>query len=217
MRRGNDGESRVGESGRDASVRFRAASGVLGLVFILVTTSRSGAEPPSLEPALAPPLCSGWHPGDGQSRAFDLAATERGYRDFRDLLSASLSTSLKEQLAKAGAAGYDAGLPSCTRGATRRVALARAVPDLLRGRRLWIFPLVPGRMPRPPGEAQHDPDLALLVSKAERVEDLAKATRLLGRPVSLAPKGLAESLGVRCVPALLAISNEGEVEVHEDP
>jgi hypothetical protein len=200
-----------------ASGAILVAPGALGLVLLLVSKALAGAETPSEGSSASPPICAGWHRGDGQSRAFDLDATERGYREFRESLSQSLSKSIKDQVAKASPAGYDAGLPSCMRGAERRVTPTRAVPDVLRGRRLWFFSFASGKTPRVPKDAENDRDLVALASKVEKLEDLAKLSKTLGRPVSLAPKGLGETLGVRCLPALVAISKEGEVEIHEDP
>jgi hypothetical protein len=192
------------------------APGAFGLlVFAFLSKPLAGAQ--SSGDGAAPPVCAGWHRGDGQSQAFDLARTEEGYRKFKESLSQSLSKSLKDQTAKAGPVGYDAGLRACSRGQKRTATPERAVPESLRGRRLWFFAFTPGKSPRVPDEVERDPDLVPLVAKIEKVEDLARLSKLIGRPVSLTPKGLGEALGLRCVPALVAISKEGEVEIHEDP
>jgi hypothetical protein len=91
------------------------------------------------------------------------------------------------------------------------------VPEQLRGRRLWFFAFTAASQPRVPEPVRSDPDLIPLATKVERVQDLAKLSELVGRAARLAPKGLGEALGVRCVPALVTISKDGEVVIDEDP
>jgi hypothetical protein len=195
-----------------------AAPGLFAFaVFVVVSKPLPGEAAPGEGPESIPSVCTGWHRGDGESRAFDLARTEQGYREFKEAFAQSLSKSLGDQVAKAGPVGYDAGLGACGRGEKRSLTPAGAVPEALRGRRLWFFAVTAGRMPRIPEQVKDDPDLVPLVAKVDRVEDLAKVSTRIGRSASLAPKGLGEALGLRCVPALVAISKEGKVEVHEDP
>jgi hypothetical protein len=195
-----------------------AAPGVLGLaMFVVLSKPLSGEAAPGGESDTIPPVCTGWHRGDGDSRGFDLARTEQGYREFKDAFAQSLSKSLGDQVARAGPVGYDAGLRACLRGEKRSPTPAKSVPESLRGRRLWFFAFTAGRGPRIPEQTSSDPDVVPLVTKIEKVEDLAKVSKLIGRPASLAPKGLADALGVRCVPALVTVSKDGEVEIHEDP
>jgi hypothetical protein len=195
-----------------------AAPGVLGLsVFIVLSKPLSGAPGPEGGTAETPSLCSGWHRGDGQSQPFDLSRTERGYRDFKESMSQTLSKSLREAAAKAAPTGYDAGFAACRRRGKRKVTPSNPVPEQFRGKRFWFFAFAPGSRPRVPEEVQGDPDLIPLVTRVEKVEDLAKLSGLIGRAASLAPKGLGEALGVRCVPALVSISKEGEVVIDDDP
>ena len=195
-----------------------AAHGILGfLVFVVLSKPLPGEATPGDGPAAVPPPCTGWHRGDGQSRALDLARTEAGYREFKESLAQSLSKSLKDQPAKANPVGYDAGLGACRGGRERRVVPARAVPESLRGRRLWFFSVPAGKTPRIPEEIAADRDIVPLAAKVERFEDLGKFSEILGRPASLAPRGLGEALGVRCVPALVSIAKDGEVVIDEDP
>ena len=131
MHPGNDRQSRAKILARalvDGALLL--APGALGLALIFaVSKSLSGAATPDEGRAAVPPVCSGWHRGDGESRAFDLARTEQGYKEFKDALSQSLSKSLKDQKALAGPTGYDSGLAACTRGTARRVTPAKALPD----------------------------------------------------------------------------------------
>jgi hypothetical protein len=193
------------------------APGALGLALLLISRPLAGAEMPVGRPSAIPPLCSGWHRGDGQSRAFDLDSTERGYREFREAFARSLSQSLEDHRAKVGLVEYDAGLPACTRAERRRVTPPSALPDALRGQTIWLFSTAPGRSPRIPKDVERDPSAIPLATKLESLEDLAKLSRLFARPVRLAPRGLAEALGVRCVPALVSISSDGGIELHEHP
>jgi len=194
------------------------APGVFGLVvFIILSKPLSGAHAPGDGTAEIPPPCTGWHRGDGQSQPFDLSRTERGYRDFKESMSQTLSKSLREAAAKAGPTGYDAGLAACRRSGKRNATPSIPVPEQLRGRRLWFFAFTQGSRPRVPEEVQGDSDLIPLVTRVEKVEDLAQLSGLIGRAASLAPKGLGEALGVRCIPALVSISKEGEVVIDDDP
>jgi len=200
--------------GKDSALGISAG---LGFVLSLwVPGLLTGARSPEENPAAAPPLCAGVHRGDGDCRAIDLGAIERGYRELKEALSRSLTKSL-EAPTLALPAGVDAGLPACRRSAARRFLPARVIPEALRGRRFWFLGMAGGRTPRIPPEVQEDPDIRVLVSRIEKLGDLARVSEILGRPVSLAPKGLGEALGVRCVPALVTILREGEVEIHEDP
>jgi hypothetical protein len=194
------------------------APGALGLVlFIIVSRPLADAAAPDEGASGAPPVCVGWHRGDGESQPFDLTRTERGYRDFKESMAQALSKSLREAAAKAAPTGYDAGLVACQRSGKRNVTLSQPVPDQFRGRRFWFFAFAPGNRPRVPAVVQGDPDLIPLVTRVEKVEDLARLSGLIGRAASLAPKGLGEALGVRCVPALVSVSKEGEVVIDEDP
>jgi hypothetical protein len=195
-----------------------ALPGILGFaLFVILSKPLSGQATPGDGAAALPAPCAGWHRGDGQSHAIDLARTEAGYREFKESLTQSLSKSLKDQTSKASPAGYDVGLRACRGGGLRRVNPARAVPESLRGRRLWFFDIPAGRLPRIPQEVVGDRDIVPLAAKVERFEDLGKMREVLGRPASLAPKGLGEALGVRCIPVLVTISKDGEVDIHEDP
>jgi hypothetical protein len=219
MQRASEREMRSMKIARSlADVAAVLTPGALGIVlFAILSKPLAGAATPEGDVNAVPPVCVGWHRGDGESQAFDLARTERGYQEFTVSLAQSLSKALRDQTAKAGPVGYDAGLRACGRSQKRTATPAQAVPESLRGRRLWFFAFTPGMEPRVPDEAQGDPDVVPLVTKIEKVEDLAKLSKLIGRPATLAPKGLGEALGLRCVPALVAISKEGEVEIHEDP
>lgn len=194
------------------------APGALGLVlFVIVSLPLADAAAPDEGASAAPTVCVGWHRGDGQSQPFDLTRTERGYRDFKESMSQTLSQSLREAAAKAGPAGYDAGLAACRRTGKRNVKTSQPVPEQLRGKRFWFFAFAPSSRPRVPEEVQGDPVLIPLVTRVEKVADLAKLSGLIGRAASLAPKGLGEALGVRCVPALVSVSKDGEVVIDEDP
>lgn len=196
----------------------QCAPGLLGLAlfFLLASPKHGGATPAEGEGAV-PPVCAGWHRGDGESQTVDLGQIERGYREFKDSLSQSLSRSLRDQHEKATQTGYDAGLAACTRGSVRRLTPTKAVPESLRGRRLWFFNLQNGKAPSIPREISEDPDATFFATKLENLEDLRKASDSLGRAVALAPRGIAEALGVWCTPAVVTISKEGEAEIHENP
>jgi hypothetical protein len=195
------------------------APAALGLsVFFVVTTLLAGAASPEEGAGGVPSVCAGWHRGDGESRVFDLAGAERGYREFKETVSQSFSKSLRDHAAKAAApVGYDAGLPAGSKAGTRRVTPAKALPQALLGRKFWFFAVPAGKSPKIPAEVMSDPDVVPLAAKVEKLQDLAQVSKIIGRPASLAPKGLGEALGVRLIPALVTISKEGEVEIHDDP
>jgi hypothetical protein len=91
------------------------------------------------------------------------------------------------------------------------------MPRELLGKKLWFTEITLGTHLTLPESVRNDPGAIIFALKTERIDALADSSKALGRSVSLAPKDLAQALGVRCGPALVVISNDGEVEVHENP
>lgn len=191
-------------------------AGLLGLAAAVFLLALSKAQGTSQE-AEAPPVCSTWHRGQGESHPIDLGRLKRSYEDLKARLSRSLITSLQEELLVVAPKGYDAGLPACRRRDVWRFRPNVQLPSELLGKKLWFTEIKVGTRPTLPDLVRSDPGAIVFALKTDTLEALADASKALGRSVSLASKDLASALGVRCGPALVSISNEGEVEIHENP
>jgi hypothetical protein len=199
--------------------RWARRAGILGLAgaALVFGVSKLGVAALGGDERPAPAVCGAWHRGGGESEPFDLERTRRGYEELGQLLSQSLRRSVEKELAVAKTKGYDSGLPACGRSGERRLRPGREVPPELRGKTLWLIPLEGRKHPVFPEKVKTDPTILALATKAVGLESLEVASKVLGRPVTLLPRGLADALGVRCAPALLSISPDGEVEIHENP
>ncbi len=198
-------------------------SGLLGLaaaVLLLVLSRAQGASGAS-EGASAPPVCSAWHRGQGESHLIDLGRMKRSYEELKDRLSRSITTSMKQEMDAATLKGYDAGLPACRRSEKRSFRPAGRpdgqIPPELVGKKLWFARIEGKNLSALPALIIDDPGAIVFATRVEKLEALSEASRILGRPVSLAPRELPEALGVRCGPAVVIISPKGEVEIHENP
>ncbi len=183
----------------------------LFMAFRVLGAAGSGDEPP------APPVCDTWHRGTGDSQPVDLERVRRGYVDLKERLSGSLRRGIEKELGSVGRQGYDLGLPACTRSGARRFRPGQGVPAELREKKLWFFRLEGEKLPALPENVSADPSVLLFAVRTDGLGALEKASKSWGRPVSLSPRGLAEALGVRCAAALISISGDGEVEIHENP
>lgn len=193
--------------------------GLLGLIAAVLLLGLSKAQEAfgTSQEAEAPPVCSIWHRGQGESHPIDLGRLKRSYEDLRARLSRSLTTSLRKELLVVAPKGYDAGLPACRRKDVRRLRPNGQLPGELLGKKLWFTDIMDGTRLTLPDLVRSDPGAIVFALKTDTFEGLADASKALGRSVSLASKDLAAALGVRCGPALVSISNEGEVQIHENP
>jgi len=176
------------------------------------------AAPPAGEAEFRPPpLCDAWHRGSGEGQPIDVEQIRPGYLRMKERLSGSLRRGIDRDARRGEGQGYDLGLPACIRPAQRRFRPSREIPSELRGKSLWLFRLEEGKEVRAPELVSADPSVLAFLVQTPGLRALESVSRSLGRPVSLAPRGLAEALGVRCAPALVSISKEGEVEIRENP
>jgi len=192
--------------------------GLLGLgaaVLLLVLSRASGAFGTSEESG-APPVCSAWHRGQGDSHPIDLGRMNRSYEDLKARLSWTLQRSVEKEMERVSQKNYDAGLPACRRSEKRSFRPEGTMPRELLGKTLWFTP-IEGRSPTAlPALIKDDPGAILFATRVEKLEVLAEASKELGRSVTLAPRDLAQALGVRCGPAVVVISKNGEVEIREN-
>jgi hypothetical protein len=211
-----DEPDRKAESRQSAQNVPGGLLGLMAAVLLLGLSKAQGAFGTSQE-SEAPAVCSAWHRGQGESHPIDLGRMKRSYEDLKARLSRSLTTSLQKELLAVAPKGYDAGLPACRRRDVRRFRPSRQMPGELLGKTLWFTEIKVGTRPTLPDLVRSDPGAVVFALKTDTFEALADASKALGRSVSLASKDLAAALGVRCGPALVSISNEGEVEIHENP
>lgn len=190
--------------------------GLVGAALLLALSKAQGAFGTSQEPE-APPVCSAWHRGQGDSHPIDLGRMKRRYEDLKSRLSRSLLRSVQKEMERVSLKNYDVGLPTCRRSEKRSFRPEGTMPRELLGKKLWFTEIKLGTRPTIPDLVRIDPAAVVFALKADKIDALAEASKALGRPVSLAPHDLAQALGVRCGPALAVISNEGEVEIHENP
>lgn len=209
----------AGEESLDRPGMQSMARGLVGLgaaILLFVACRVSGAVGGGDEPAV-PPVCGTWHRTTGDSQTIDLERIRRGYLELKDRLSGSLRRGMEKELGSLGQQGYELGLMACTRASTRRFRTGRDVPPELRRKTFWFFRLDGEKLPAFPGYVSADPSAILFAVRTDGLGALEKASKSWGRPVSLAPRGLAEALGVRCAPAFVSVSGDGEVEIHENP
>ena len=196
--------------------RQTAVLGLAGALALLVASRWSSAASGGDESSAAP-VCGAWHRSGGDGEAFDLERTRREYQDLKDRMSNSLRRSLESEVGVKASRGYDSGLPGCGRNGERRVRLSREVPPELRGKMIWLSSFETRKHPAIAEHVTRDPNILIFATRVDRLETLAEVSKVLGKPISLMPRGLAEALGVRCAPALVSIRADGEVEIHENP
>ena len=191
--------------------------GAAAILFIAFRGLSQAAPENSPQEATLPPPCDAWHRASGEGQAIDLEQTRRGYARLRERLSGSLLRGIETETGRIERQGYDLGLRACTGSDKRRSRPGREVPAELRGKTLWFFRLDGEKLPPLPGNRGADASVMLLAVRTDGLGALERAAKSWGRPVNLAPRGLAESLGVHCAPALVSVSSEGEVKIHENP
>jgi hypothetical protein len=189
----------------------------LGLALLLFALSKAHGALGTNEEAGPPPLCSAWHRGHGDAQPIDLGRIKRSYEDLKTRLSRSVANSMKKEMEAIHLKGYDAGLPACRRSERRSFRPEGKIPPEILGKRLWFTEIKARKHLVVPELLRDDPGAIVFATRTDKFEDLAEASRFLGRPVSLASRELSQALGVRCGPAVVVISQSGEVEVHENP
>jgi hypothetical protein len=137
---------------------------------------------------LQPAPCD--HPARGETKAVDLDAVARAYRDVAKKLTFEVE---RARIGDALAQPFESGLPAC-RGRTRRVERVEEVPAELVGTALHFGP-------RARDGAMH------VVTEAKALKDVAGAV--------LASTELASRLGVRCAPSTVRVRAAKEVEIDE--
>jgi len=130
------------------------------------------------------------HPTRGETRAVDLDAVARAYRDVAKKLSFEVG---RARIDEALAQPFASGLPAC-RGRARRVERVEEVPAELVGTSLHFGP-------RARDGVVH------VVTEAKSLRDVAGAV--------LASPELASRLGVRCAPSTVRVRGAKEVELDE--
>jgi len=163
------------------------------------------------------PLCDSWHRGSGEVQAIDLEKIREGYARVKERLSGTLRRGSEREVGNSGAPGYDLGLPACCGPAARHFGPSREIPAELLGKTLWFFTADEEKELRVPGIVSRDPGVVAFLVRTPGLGALGRLSKTLSRPVDLAPRGLAEALGVRCAPALVSISKDAEVDIHENP
>ncbi len=189
----------------------------LGVAVLLLALSKAQGAFGTSEGESPPPVCSAWHRGQGESHPIDLGRMKRSYEELKDRLSRSITNSMKREMGAVTLKGYDAGLPACRGSQKRSFRPDAKIPAELLGNKLWFTRIEGKNLPALPSLVKDDPGAIMFATKVEKLEALTEASRILGRPVSLAPRELPEALGVRCGPAVVIISPKGEVEIHENP
>lgn len=210
-------KSRLGLEDGQSVLRAMIGLGAAALVFMACRGFLDAAQAGVKEEATAPPLCDAWHQGSGDGQAINLEQIRRGYAQVKERLSGSLRRGMKKEVGQVAVQAYDLGLPACTGPGKRRARPGSMIPKEFRGKTLWFLGLDGEKAPPLPRTLSLDSSVAAFLVRMPGLVALEKASKSLGRPLSLAPRGLAEALGVRCVPALVLISQEGEVEIHENP
>jgi hypothetical protein len=193
--------------------------GLLGLAAaaVLFTLSQAHGAFGTSEEASAPPVCSAWHRGQGESHRIDLVKMKRSYEELKNRLSRSVAGSMRKEMEAVALKGYDSGLPACRSTEKRSFSPKSNIPPDFLGKRLWFARFESGKQPAIPDLVKDDPGAIVFATRVEKFEILAEVSKTLGRPVSLAPRELPQALGVRCAPAVVSISKNGEVEIHENP
>jgi hypothetical protein len=132
------------------------------------------------------------HPAQGESRPVSLAAVRRAQEEIKTKLAllADRAGRLSPE------APFESGLPAC-RSTARRIHRT-ASPAALVGRTIGLGP--PGRIP--PADVR-------VASSARSLFELEAD--------ALADADLAGRLGVRCVPTLVRIRSEVDLELVENP
>lgn len=189
----------------------------LGLAVLLLALSKAHGALGTNEEASAPPVCSAWHRGQGESHPVDLGRMKRSYEDRKTRLSRLVAGSMKKEMEAIALKGYDAELPACRRSDRRSFRPEGKIPPEMLGKKLWFTQVEAGKQLETPDAVRDDPGAIVFATRAKTFELLAEASKALGRPVSLAPRELPQALGVRCVPAVVVISQKGEVKIHESP
>lgn len=189
----------------------------LGLALILFALSKAHGALGANEDESLPLVCSAWHRGQGDSHPVDLGRMKRSYEDLKARLSRSVAGSMKKEMETISLKRYDASLPACRRSDRRSFRPEGKLPPELLGKKLWFTEVKAGKHLVAPEVVRDDPGAIVFATRTEKFEDLAEASRSIGRPVSLAPRELHQALGVRCGPAVVVISKSGEVEIHENP
>jgi hypothetical protein len=142
---------------------------------------------------------------------------KQSYEDLKARLSRSVAGSMKKELEAISLKRYDAELPACRRSDRRSFRPEGKIPPEFFGKKLWFTEVKAGKHLVATDLVRNDPAAIVFAIRTEKFDELAEASRSLGRPVTLAPRELAQALGVRCGPAVVVISQSGEVEIHENP
>lgn len=162
------------------------------------------------------PLCGAWHRGSGDSQPVDLGKVEKNYQKLREDLGRSLERSVKNSF-ETVKGGFDTGLPACKSEIRRERGRTPEVPPELRGRQMWFFAAGEPARVRIPEEMRADPQALLFVLSTPKIGSLADLSKDLGKNIYLAPRKLAEALGVRCAGSRVMVDPEGGVVIHEIP
>lgn len=163
-----------------------------------------------------PELCGAWHRGRGEGHPIDLERLARSYDGLKLGLAQGLGALQRAEEARYKLGAHDAGLPACRgEGSRRRLPALAGLPPELLGKELLFFRAEAASSPRVRELAKAAPDALLFITAIDKLENLGALSTALGRPLQLAPPGLAEALGVRCAPALLRIAANGERDLDE--
>lgn len=182
----------------------------------LLSRSEPEAEAQEAKPGdPAPPPCSRWHPGSGESQPIDLAAVRRSYRELSRKLDGSL-TRIQAEAPQLLDRPHKTGLARCVRPAVRVERLAGGGEARLAKQRFYFGALDDPERFRLPPAAESDPGALVFLLECGRWRDVGELSRRLARPVHLATEAFAKALGVRCAGSRVQVSEKGdEVEIHE--
>lgn len=189
----------------------------LGLGLLLLGRASQAGENQEAEeksPLENAPLCGAWHRGSGDSQAIDLGKVEENYRRLKNDLGRSLERSVKNSF-ETVKGNFDSGLPACVSETRREPGRNPEVPAELRGRQLWFFSALEPARVRIPEEVRADEQALLFVLSTPKIGNLAELSKILGKHLYLAPRKLAEALGVRCANSRVVVSSDGGIVIHE--
>ena len=147
--------------------------------------------------------------GDGQdARPIELGKVDREYSKaaaaFRERMKAveQRTVAYRDQ-------GYSSGVKACARPERRELVLREALPDKVKGRRLY-FVTAPGGGKIPAGlQAPLEPEAVVFLLQYPSLEEAGKLSQLLRVGVTPATPALAERLGIRCMTTIVDVARDG--------
>lgn len=146
---------------------------------------------------------------DGQdARPIDLGKVDREYSKAAAAFRERMKT-VEQRTASYRDEGYSSGVKACARSERRELVLREALPEKVRGRRLY-FVTAPGGGRVPAGlQAPLEPEAVVFLLRYPSLEEAGKLSQLLRVGVTPATPALAERLGIRCMTTIVDVGSDG--------